>query len=141
MIRAIEEFQEFVFLDSDLLILKDFFLDHLSKRAMAHDFLASYAHKFVDSFSYTKQFNSGLVFIRRLPGLDYHKLEDLLYERKTQREQGIISNFVQSNYRNWDVLSWKWHCRMLQRLSQDIPLADCYTIIVFLYFTELIILS
>lgn len=127
--EAVEEFREMVFLDDDLVILKDYFLDRLAVRAQAHDFLATYGHtESTDGVKYVRNFNSGLVFIRWIPGLDYGRMERRMYEVQAMNDQGIISWFVQSYYTNWDVLSWKWHCRLLHKLKQDMPPEVCYTL-------------
>lgn len=127
--EAIKDFREMVLLDDDLLILKDYFLDRLAKRAQAHDFLASYGHAgSVRNGSYLQDFNSGLLFIRWLPRLDYSRMERRLYDTESKRDQSIISWFVHSYYANWDILSWKWHCRLLHRLEQDMPPEVCYTL-------------
>ena len=129
-VRLLDMFHEFVLLDSDLLILKDTFLDRLSIRSKAHDFLASYAHLIMRSVpqSHFTSFNSGLLFIRRLPGLDYNDIWDMWRESRTNNDQIIISKFIFERYNNWDTLSWKWHCRYLQEFRQDIPFSECYTI-------------
>ena len=77
---------------------------------------------------YHAHFNSGLMFIRRLEGIDYEGMKKMLYELAPDRDQGIVSLFVQREYQNWDVLSWKWHCRFLGKLKQDVPPEHCYTI-------------
>lgn len=128
LIDRIREFHEFVFLDNDLIILKKYFLDRLQARSQAHDFLATYGHAGIDSSRYLRNFNSGLFFIRHLPNLDYDKMKRMMYDQSTEKDQGIVSNFVQKNYENWDVLSWKWHCRMLSLMNQDIPHSACYTL-------------
>lgn len=122
-------FQEIVLLDNDLLILRPDFLEHLSIRSRAHDFLATYGHGTMNSsYSYYRNFNSGLLFMRWKPNLDYTNMKKLMYNSNSTTDQAIISRFVQNNYNNWDVLSWKWHCRSLERMHQDIPLSQCYTV-------------
>lgn len=130
LVDLIRTYEEFVFIDNDLLILRDDFLPHLATRALAHDFLATYRHagmnerrhKFMDSF------NSGLFFIRRKQGLQYENMIDLMYEGELNNDQPFLSAFVQKHYANWDTLSWRWHCRYLERMKQDIPVEYCYTV-------------
>lgn len=118
-----------VFLDDDVVIMKEYFLDRLAFRTRAHDFLATYGHADgMRNASYWQSFNSGLVFVRRIEGLDYGMLEKRLYETKGERDQNVVSWFVHEYYDNWDTLSWKWHCRLLQKLGQDIPVDRCYTL-------------
>ena len=129
-INLFDQFDEFVFLDSDLLILMKQFLNRLSIRSKAHDFLATYAHSIMQSMPqpYLSRFNSGLFFVRKLPRLNYDEMKKMLYDSAQKRDQYIISLFVQKRYQNWDTLSWKWHCRQLRVWNQDIPLSECYTI-------------
>lgn len=128
-IEMLGKYRELVLLDNDLLILKDYFLDRLQARSKAHDFLATYGHSgIMNATIYRRNFNSGLVFIRWLPGLNYTDMKDVMYRCKSRNDQGIISEFVQEYYDNWDTLSWKWHCRGLKALKQDLPVRECYTI-------------
>lgn len=129
VIDVLKRFKEIVLLDADLLILKKEFLEHLQIRSAAHDFLATYGHAGINEpRKYYRNFNSGLVFMRWLPELDYNILKQNLYKAKGWQDQGIISRFVQEYYKNWDVLSWKWHCRALGRRDIDIPPSECYTL-------------
>ncbi|PXF47237.1 hypothetical protein BWQ96_03012 [Gracilariopsis chorda] len=127
LIESVTRYEEFLFLDNDLIIMKPEFLDHMWARSRAHDFLASYAHLTVNSSRYLRNFNSGLMFIRRLPDVNYTKMRTSLYFHKKEQDQGVVSTFFQQNYKNWDSLSWKWHCRNLKRGYQDVPLEACYT--------------
>ena len=106
-VRLFDHFDEFVLLDSDLLILKDEFLDRLSARTRVHDFLATYGHTWMTKLlQYCKTYySSGLLFIHDLPNIDYNEISQM-----------------------WDILSWKWHCRGLITYKQDIPVSHCYTI-------------
>lgn len=126
-IWALRKYKEFVLLDSDLMILKKNFLDRLQPRTKMHDFLATYGHAGITATNYKRNFNSGLIFIRYLPELDYDWMKRTMYETKAGFDQGILSGFVHNFYDNWDSLSWKWHCRGLIRFKQDLPLSDCYT--------------
>lgn len=131
--ESVTKYQELLLLDSDLIIMKPQFLDRLKIRSEAHDFLATYGHMSVSkqnySNDYRRNFNSGLMFMRRLPHVNYNGLLTLLYARNnTERDQGIVSSFIHKNYENWDTLSWKWHCRSLKLYNQNIPPAQCYTI-------------
>lgn len=126
-IWALRKYKEFVLLDSDLMVLKKNFLDRLQPRTKMHDFLATYGHAGITATNYKRNFNSGLIFIRYLPELDYDWMKRKMYEVKAGFDQGILSGFVHTFYENWDTLSWKWHCRGLLRFNQDLPLKDCYT--------------
>lgn len=121
-------FDEFVFLDNDLIILQPSFFPHLFYRSRQHDFLASYGHDFSIPQTYYRNFNSGLFFIRRNPSLNYTLMRTQMYDLKSDKDQSIISWFVQTFYTNWDSLSYKWHCRFLHREKQDIPPGHCYTL-------------
>lgn len=129
VIDVLKKFKEVVLLDADLLILKKEFLDHLQDRSRAHDFLATYGHAGINEpRKYYRNFNSGLVFMRWLAELDYNILKQDLYKAGKWQDQGILSLFVQKYYRNWDILSWKWHCRALKRRDIDTPPSECYTL-------------
>lgn len=128
IIDTIAHFKQFVFLDNDLVILRREFLDHLQARSRVHDFLATYGHLQVKSTEYRRNFNSGLLFIRRKDHLNYSLMKKMMYDMTSMSDQGVISAFVQQNYNNWDTLSYKWHCRLLSRSGQDIPPSHCYTI-------------
>lgn len=129
VIDMLAKFKEIVLLDADLLILKKEFLDHLQIHSAAHDFLATYGHAGINEpRKYYRNFNSGLVFMRWLGELDYNIMKQDLYRSKKAQDQGILSGFVQTYYKNWDVLSWKWHCRALKRRDIDIPPSECYTL-------------
>lgn len=127
VVSAVRQFREVLILDDDLLIMKHTFLDHLAARAQAHDFLATYGHDTITSVRYLRNFNSGLMFMRWLPTINYDEMTEALYRNQGARDQSTISWFVQKRYSNWDVLSWKWHCRMLLK-KQDIPPSECYTL-------------
>lgn len=118
---------EMVFIDSDLVILKDEFLPALASRTAHFDFLASYGHGNPSNWRYTAPFNSGLMFMRRLEGLNYTILMDLMSEMGTNNDQNVISFFVQQFYRRWDSLSLKWHCRYLYKREHNIDFNDCFT--------------
>ena len=127
-IDTLNDLKEMVFIDSDLLILHPQFLIFLQARAAVHDFLATYGHWTMASWNYYRDINSGLVFIRRLPHLNYSEMVDRLYKRHAWKDQVILGKFVQEKYKNWDTLSWRWHCRALKTMKQDIPYTECYTI-------------
>jgi len=126
---------EFVFLDFDLAIVKpEKFFPELYARSRVADFLATRAHgvyKSPTSMKYKEDFNSGLVFIRALTGVDPYKLREMLYEGKGNvYDQHVLSQFVHQYYDDarWDELSIKWHCRLIGEIFKDMPLEDCYTI-------------
>lgn len=127
IVRMVETFDTFVFLDSDLIILDERFGDMLAARAQHVDFLAAYGFMPYANWRYLSMFNSGLMFMRRLPGVNYTSMMDMMFELKTNNDQNVISTFVLRTYQNWDTLSLKWHCRYLFRLEHDIPLGHCLT--------------
>lgn len=126
--------REFVFLDHDLTIVKpEPFFRELYARSRTVDFLATRAHgsyKLNVPSRYREDFNSGLVFIRAIPGVDPMILRDILYEKeRTLYDQHVLSQYIHRHYGNrWDELSIKWHCRLLNEIFTDMPLEDCYTI-------------
>lgn len=127
--RMVQELGELVYLDSDLIIMKPSFLDHLYWRSRANDFLASYFHKgYGHSFKYHRQMNSGLFFLRRIDNANYSDLLPMMYRMKESNDQHILTQFVFRSYSNWDSLSWKWHCRSMIKTKQDIPVGDCLTL-------------
>lgn len=129
IVDAINEHHEFLFLDADLMILKPSFLTHIAIRSQAHDFLASYGHAGIDEpRKYYRDFNTGLFFIRYLQGVRYERMIDEMMKHKVGHDQGVVSGFVQETYENWDVLSWKWHCRALEKRDIRVPPRDCYTL-------------
>lgn len=119
---------EFLFLDSDLVIVKSSFLTRLYPRTRVHDALASVGHINPKATKYYSNFNSGLLFLRRLPGLDYSEMGTVMYQEQKNQDQGIVTRFVHKYYTNWDYLSLKWHCRFLTRVGYDIPPTECYTV-------------
>lgn len=128
VIAQLKRLNELLFLDSDLIILKSTFLSHLYPRTRVHDALAAHGHLNLNASRYYSGFNSGLLFLRRLPGMDYNDMARLMYNDRKNGDQGIISRFVFQHYKNWDSLSLKWHCRFLNRVGYDIPLSECYTV-------------
>lgn len=134
-VSMLREFSSFVFLDHDLLILDDVFMSMLSDRTKHYDFLASRTHLNRDRFfgnnalNYEQVFNSGLFFIRRLPGVNVEEPIWLMYnETKTDAntDQVYLSRWVFQRYQNWDELSFRWHCRDFR--DQNIPFQHCYTL-------------
>lgn len=125
---VIHSLREFVFIDSDLFIVKDFFLDRLAYRTLAHDFLAlGGVSTEVILKDFRRPFNSGLFFLRRLDDVNYNKLVSLSFEMRANNDQNVLSRFVYMNYDNWDRLSLKWHCRTTKAFYVA-PLDQCYTI-------------
>lgn len=127
LIARLHELNEFVFLDSDVVILKEQFLARLLARARVHDMLASRGHTKPDLRRYYGHFNSGVMFLRRVDGVNYGEMIQMMYEGRRNQDQGVVSEFVFKHYRNWDRLSLKWHCRGLGKEGYDIPPGDCYT--------------
>lgn len=127
MTEKIPEKGELLFLDNDLIILKEEFLDYMHVRSRVHDVLAEYGHFNRSSHRYYTPLNSGLLFIRALPDLDYEEMKGEQYFANNN-DQNAISRFVFDKYKNWDSLSLKWHCRFLQREGFDIPYDECYTL-------------
>lgn len=130
----IATYDSFVFLDHDLIILKDTFAAHLARRALDFDFLASRTHfkrdrYFGNAQNYYQVFNSGLFFIRRLPYLEVDEPKWLMYNETSadaNTDQVYLSRWVLNRYKKWDELSFKWHCRDLK--DQNIPFEHCYTL-------------
>lgn len=123
----ISQRREFLFLDSDLVILQPKFLDLMYSRSREFDFLATYGFGDPCKIKYSSPFNSGLMFFRRLHNLNYSKLNELQWEMSTNNDQNVISSFVQSYYKNWDTLSLQWHCRYLHLANNNIPYDQCLT--------------
>lgn len=90
-----------------------------------HDFLARPAP---GAQGYAATLNSGLVFIRKVKGLDYLGLERLRWTLRGNNDQNALTKFVLGHYDNWDTLSPRWHCRYVQTVDADIPLDSCYTV-------------
>lgn len=117
----------FVLLDSDLVILKDTFMPNFLSRTESLDFLASYGFVSMSSWTYRTQFNSGLLFIRRLDGLNYSEMLDIKKSINAIGDQIVISAFVHKYYSDFDILSLRWHCRFLERRENSIPIEHCFT--------------
>lgn len=121
-------FDEFVFIDSDLIIVQpDQFIPALIARTRHFDFLAPYAYQQLGNWKYSNQFNSGLFFIRRNQAVDYNGLMDTWHRMKSSNDQIVFSSFVRQTTRKWDSLSLKWHCRNLERSENNIRIDECYT--------------
>lgn len=118
---------EFVFLDSDLIILREDFMPALKARMTHFDFLASYGFGNNSLWHYSGNLNSGLFFMRRLQKLDYRLLTKMMFELNNNNDQNILSAFVRKFYRRWDSLSLQWHCRYLFRAEHDIRIENCFT--------------
>ncbi|PXF43964.1 hypothetical protein BWQ96_06274 [Gracilariopsis chorda] len=116
-----------VFLDSDVIILREDFVDRLLARTAHFDFLAAYGFDHPCKKRFHTPFNSGLMFIRTIPNVNYSKMVDVMWKLNNNNDQNMISKFVQRQYVNWDTLSLRWHCRYLYKEGYDIPAKDCYT--------------
>jgi len=131
MSEAIEEYRELIFLDSDLIIMhpREFFYG-MASRALSTDFLATYAETTAAKPSkYLVDFNSGMMFIRHIATANYTDLVPRMYRYHTGMDQYILTLFIHENYgMRWDTLSWKWHCRSIIRLQNDVNPAHCITI-------------
>lgn len=127
IVKTIKSNFEFVFLDSDLVILKDELMPRLQARTIGFDFLATYGFVTHKEWTYHAQFNSGLMFIRRLDEVNYDELFALKSKIQTNSDQVVISRFVHENYIRWDILSLQWHCRYLDRPEHSIDISDCFT--------------
>lgn len=125
--QQMKNLPEFVFIDSDLIILREEFMAALVARTRHFDFLATYGFGRYDKWHYNAPFNSGLMFIRRLDGIDYSKMIDMMQEMGNNNDQNVISVFVRKYYTRWDSLSLKWHCRYLHRPEHSIKFEDCFT--------------
>lgn len=127
LVDMIKATSEFVFLDSDVVILKDEFMPALQIRSKHFDFLGTYGSQSLEKQLYRSQFSSGLMFIRRIDGLFYDEIFDIRDELVTNGDQQIISKFIHKYYSRWDVLSFKWHCRYLERPEFAMNISDCFT--------------
>lgn len=127
LVDLITTTKEFVFIDSDLIILRDDFMPALQARTLYFDFLASYGFGNYSKWRFKGSFNSGLMFVRRLEHIDYRRLITMMSEMGTNNDQNVISNFVHKFYKRWDTLSLRWHCRYLFRSEHNINFDDCFT--------------
>lgn len=119
--------KELVFLDSDLIILRDDFLDKLAFRSIIADFLASYVPTKRVLTDFYANINSGLFFMRWLPNVDYTAMRGTMIARGMLGDQNALGKFVQTTYKSWDTLSVRWHCRLLKREGYNIPPEECFT--------------
>lgn len=127
LIDTLHFFKEMVFLDSDLIVLREDFVDRLLARSAHFDFLAAYGFGHPCNMRFHTPFNSGLMFIRMIPNVNYSKMVDIMWELNDNNDQNIISKAVRRQYSNWDTLSLRWHCRYLYKEGYDIPPSECYT--------------
>lgn len=128
MVALTKTFREFVFLDSDLIILKPFMMDRLYARSRVHDFLATYRQGIAkDKQAFYTSINSGFYFMRVLENLNYSQMVTYFMRNKINSDQEVLSEFVFEYYDNWDVMSLQWHCRLLVQKGLDIPFEKCYT--------------
>lgn len=127
--RMVPYLREMVYLDSDLIVMRRDFLDRLYWRSRAHDFLASYDQTgYGKEVKYFNFFNSGLFFMRDLPGVNWTDIIPRMYRYRVSSDQSILTGFVFDYYKHWDTLSWRWHCRNVIKMKQDTPVSECYTI-------------
>lgn len=127
LVDLINTYEEFAFIDRDLLILKDSLLPHFYPRTRAHDFLANYAQLQLTKEKYHIEFNTGLFFIRRLPNINYSELIPSFYRFGDNNDQSAVTWLIHTYYSNWDILSFKFHCRWVID-SWKIPYKHCYTV-------------
>jgi hypothetical protein len=103
-------------MDFDLVMLYPTVLEELKVRSQTNDFLATRAHtSFQRIPRYRNDFNSGLVYIRKIPEVDPMLLRHYMYAKGTNGnfDQAVLSYFVHHHYKRWDELSIKWHCRLI----------------------------
>lgn len=127
VIDSMQTYDQYVFLDSDLVIMNDAFMPALLVRTEHFDFIAAYGFPRKGSWTYRWFFNSGLFFIRRIDGLNYTEMIDIRDKLNKNGDQIAISEFVHAYYERWDVLSLRWHCRFLYRSEYSIDPKDCLT--------------
>lgn len=120
--------REVIYLDSDAIVLRKEFFPMLKARSRAHDFLAAYGHDSYRAPRHYGYFNSGVMFMRAIAGADFNQLIPRMYKYETGFDQSIITGWIFDHYRNWDSLSWKWHCRWLQSMNIDTPINQCLTV-------------
>lgn len=126
IVNAVPRLRTFFFVDANLIVVRTAFFRALQLRAHAHDWLAAYTHRGRrKGWRYRNRFNSGLFFIRALPGVDYKELMPKMYAWDTGSDQSVLSEFVFQYYRNWDSLSVRFNCRGVLRFKDDVPLEDC----------------
>lgn len=127
IVDMLKTMPEFIILDSDLVILDDIFIPAMVSRTAYFDFVAAYGFGKPENWNYAMHFNSGLMYMRRLEGLNYDELHDIKEELGANGDQIVVSRFVHKYYKNWDVLSLRWHCRFLDRPENSIEPTDCLT--------------
>ena len=120
-------YDQFIFIDSDNAVVRSEIFDMLHRRAKDFDFLATYGFGKPSSWMYESDFNSGLMFVRTLPEVDYDELPKLMWKLNTNNDQHVISKFVRMYYRRWDSLSLRWHCRYLFMKHNNIHPSNCLT--------------
>ena len=127
--RLLGEVGEFVYLDSDLVVMKPRFFRMLAPRTGAHDFVAPLAEgAYLQRARHRNFFNSGLMFIRALPAANHSDLVPRMYRLATGSDQSIITYHVRDYYDNYDNLSLQWHCRRILRYNIDIHPKYCITV-------------
>jgi len=100
MARMIPKYREFIYLDADLLVMHpEKLFRGLASRALTTDFLATYAEgASKEPAKYKNYFNSGMMFIRYIPELNYSELLPRMYEAKSGFDQSILSGFIHDYY-------------------------------------------
>ena len=88
--------EAFFYVDSDLIVVREAFIDSLQLRAQAHGWLAAYGHR-----------------VRREKPYD------------TRNDQSVLSDFVFRYFTYWDFLYTRFNCRGILRFKDDLPLEDC----------------
>lgn len=125
VITSIKNMHEFIFVDSDFLILNDTFMPALEARAAHFDFLATYNFMPPASLKFLSSFNSGLMFLRRIDGLNYDEMRRIMHRQGFNNDQNTISMFIHRYYVRWDTFSLRWHCRFLDRPENNIEVHAC----------------
>lgn len=126
--RLVPQLGELIYLDADLTVIKPSLFAMLTKRSRNWDFLASYGEGEPKIQQYKGYFNSGLFYMRYLPTANYSDMLPFMYRLGSVHDQSILSLFVHENYRNWDTLTRKWHCRRIFRFKMDTPPETCLTV-------------
>ncbi len=129
VVQKVPELREFIFIDADAVVMHDDFFRMFGARAQVHDFLAPYVEDaLIEKPKYLHFFNSGLMFIRFVKGVNYTSMISMMYKLQTGFDQSIISLFVRENYERWDTLPFSWMCRRTFHFGYEIPAEKCLTI-------------
>lgn len=127
--QLLSNFGEFIYLDSDLVVMKPQFFYMFAPLTFSYDFVAPLAEaEYLGRLKHHTFFNSGLMFIRAVPGVNHSDLVPRMYRLGTGSDQSIITYHVRDFYNYYDNLSLQWHCRRILKYEIDIDPKYCVTI-------------